>query len=593
MHAARCSSQHAERLAAAVVEHGVPRVAGTPRGSRGRAGRTRRPSSSRRRSRASARSERPAHDEQQPELLEAWPCGAAADVPFVAFGRAMGAAEGGGRPADGRVYHRPDGPPQTRVPDPQRRRRCRRALERKLEREGRPLRVKLGLDPTAPDIHLGHTVVLQKLREFQDLGHVVVLIVGDYTARVGDPSGRSATRPLLSGEEIDANARTYQEQAFKVARPRAASRCASTPSGSTCAWRSSSASRARPPSPRSSSATTSPSATPRASPISVLELLYPLMQGYDSVAVRSDVELGGTDQTFNLLLGRDVQRAYGQPEQVVAHDADPARASTASGRCRSRSATTSASPRRPRRCTGKTMRIPDAAMEQLVPAAARRGRRPPAPSARDAKHALARSARGALPRRGGRRRGRGALRRASSSRATSPRRSTRSRCPRGGPVHLPAVIAEHFGGSRSEARRLLAQGARAPRRRAAGGGDLDLPRERLDGARRCRSGGASSAACASRRRRSADIEACGACAIFVGRPARWSCAGSPGSARSVLSGRSVPQSLGGSARRREGVPSTSGATVFENSTACAPRISRDPCVRPGLTPRESEGRMSQ
>ena len=136
-------------------------------------------------------------------------------------------------------------------------------LERKLAL-GRPLRVKLGLDPTAPDVHLGHTVVLQKLREFQDLGHVVVLIVGDYTARVGDPSGRSSLRPQLSGEEIDANARTYAEQAFQVLdRERTEMRFNSE--WLDMRWRSSSGSRARRPSLRSSSATTSPSATPPAS----------------------------------------------------------------------------------------------------------------------------------------------------------------------------------------------------------------------------------------------------------------------------------------------------------------------------------------
>ena len=134
-------------------------------------------------------------------------------------------------------------------------------------KEGRPLRVKLGLDPTAPDIHLGHTVVLQKLREFQDLGHRVVLIVGDYTARVGDPSGRSDTRPVLTGEEIDANARTYERAGVqRVLRddPDAATSCASTASGSTCRWRSSSAWRARRRSPSCSSARTSRRATPPA-----------------------------------------------------------------------------------------------------------------------------------------------------------------------------------------------------------------------------------------------------------------------------------------------------------------------------------------
>ncbi len=201
-------------------------------------------------------------------------------------------------------------------------------LQERLTRaaaEGRALRVKLGLDPTAPDIHLGHTVVLQKLREFQDLGHRVVLIVGDYTARVGDPSGRSDTRPVLTGEEIEANARTYERQAFKVLsddpecyelrfngewldmRMEELFRLTRTTTVAQLLDREDFATRYA-----------------AGAPISILELLYPLMQGYDSVAVHSDVELGGTDQTFNLLLGRDIQRHYGQPEQAVADPADPA-----------------------------------------------------------------------------------------------------------------------------------------------------------------------------------------------------------------------------------------------------------------------------
>src|SRR5215210_4892928 len=190
------------------------------------------------------------------------------------------------------------------------------ALERKLQvaaAESRPLRVKLGLDPTAPDLHLGHTVVLQKLREFQDLGHRVVLIVGDFTARVGDPSGRSSTRPALTAEEIEANARTYQEQAFRVLRDdperfelrrnsewldmpmEQLFRVARTTTVAQLLERDDFARRLA-----------------ASRPVSVLELLYPLLQGYDSVAVRADVELGGTDQTFNLLLARDLQRAFGE-----------------------------------------------------------------------------------------------------------------------------------------------------------------------------------------------------------------------------------------------------------------------------------------
>src|SRR5438132_3405479 len=191
-------------------------------------------------------------------------------------------------------------------------------LRRKLERStttGKPLRVKLGLDPTAPDIHLGHTVVLRKLRAFQDAGHVVVLIVGDYTARVGDPSGRSAARPQLDPEEIDRNADTYRQQAFTVLDPDRTEvvhngewldmkaeelfRLARTATVAQLLERDDFAARFA-----------------AGSPISVLELLYPLLQGYDSVAVRADVELGGTDQLFNLLLARQVQQAYGVPPQV-------------------------------------------------------------------------------------------------------------------------------------------------------------------------------------------------------------------------------------------------------------------------------------
>jgi tyrosyl-tRNA synthetase len=188
-------------------------------------------------------------------------------------------------------------------------------LERKLSL-GRPLRVKLGIDPTAPDIHLGFTVVLQKLREFQDLGHTVVLIVGDYTARVGDPSGRSSTRPVLDPAEIDGNARTFQEQALKVLD---GDRLEVRFNGE---WLDMSMSDLF----ALLRTTTVARILERddfakryaaREPISMLELLYPLLQGYDSVAVRADVELGGTDQTFNLLLGRDIQRAYGQPEQVI------------------------------------------------------------------------------------------------------------------------------------------------------------------------------------------------------------------------------------------------------------------------------------
>jgi tyrosyl-tRNA synthetase len=181
---------------------------------------------------------------------------------------------------------------------------------------GRPLRVKLGIDPTTADIHLGHTVVLEKLREFQDAGHTVVLIIGDFTARVGDPSGRSSTRPLPSPEEIEANAATYQEQAFNVLdRERTEVRFNSE-------WL-----RMEPEALLGLLARTTVARLlerddfqkrlAAAAPIAALELLYPLLQGYDSVAVEADLELGGTDQKFNLLFGRDVQGAYGQEPQSI------------------------------------------------------------------------------------------------------------------------------------------------------------------------------------------------------------------------------------------------------------------------------------
>jgi tyrosyl-tRNA synthetase len=181
---------------------------------------------------------------------------------------------------------------------------------------GRPLRVKLGIDPTTADIHLGHTVVLNKLREFQDAGHQVVLIIGDFTARVGDPSGRSAQRPLPSPGEIEANAATYQEQAFKVLdREHTEVRFNSE-------WL-----RMEPEALLGLLAQTTVARLlerddfqkrlGEGRPIAALELLYPLLQGYDSVAVEADVELGGTDQKFNLLFGRDVQAAYGQEPQSI------------------------------------------------------------------------------------------------------------------------------------------------------------------------------------------------------------------------------------------------------------------------------------
>jgi tyrosyl-tRNA synthetase len=193
-------------------------------------------------------------------------------------------------------------------------------LRSKLEKSratGKPLRVKLGMDPTAPDLHLGHTVVLRKLKHFQDLGHTAIFLIGDFTGMIGDPSGRSATRPPLSREQIEQNAETYKAQVFKILDPNKTVidfnrrwfgqftsddfvRLAAKYTVSQLLEREDFHKRFQ-----------------EEKPISVHELLYPLVQGYDSVALEADVELGGTDQKFNLLVGRELQRAYGQESQVV------------------------------------------------------------------------------------------------------------------------------------------------------------------------------------------------------------------------------------------------------------------------------------
>lgn len=191
----------------------------------------------------------------------------------------------------------------------------REKLARSL-REGRPLRVKLGMDPSAPDIHLGHTVVLRKLRQFQDLGHQVILVIGDFTARVGDPTGRKTTRPALTVEQVRANARTYADQVFRILDPQRTRlvyqewfeemgfddvlRLAATYTVARMLEREDFKNRLE-----------------TGQPISLHELFYPLMQAYDSVALEADVELGGTDQKFNLLVARDVQREYGQEPEVA------------------------------------------------------------------------------------------------------------------------------------------------------------------------------------------------------------------------------------------------------------------------------------
>ncbi len=193
-------------------------------------------------------------------------------------------------------------------------------LLKKLEKsiaENRPLNVKLGVDPTSSDIHLGHTVPLQKLRQFQDLGHNVTLIIGDYTAMIGDPSGKSATRPRLTHEQVLANAKTYQEQVFKILKPEQTTVAFngawfSKMSFSDLADMASKITVARMLERDDFAKRYSTN-----QPISILEFIYPLMQATDSVEIKADVELGGTDQVFNILLGRDLQRDAGQEPQIV------------------------------------------------------------------------------------------------------------------------------------------------------------------------------------------------------------------------------------------------------------------------------------
>ncbi len=350
-------------------------------------------------------------------------------------------------------------------------------LERKLAL-GRPLRVKLGIDPTAPDIHLGHTVVLGKLREFQDQGHLVVLIIGDFTARIGDPSGRSEVRPVLDPAQIEENAHTYTEQAFTILdRERVEVRhnsewldmpmedlfgLARTATVAQITEREDFAKRLQ-----------------AGTPVSVLELLYPLMQGYDSVAVKADLELGGTDQKFNLLLGRDIQRAYGVPEQAVM--TMPILPGTDGERRMSKSFDNYVGVTEPAvEIYGKTLSIPDSALViwyQLL-----LGSPPPAGvGPRDAKRALAR----ALVERF----------RGAQAAADAEREFDRVHIAREAPedmpvvewavtgsdVHLPALLQAAFGVSTSEARRMLAQGGVKLDGQPVVNGSLDVPVADADG----------------------------------------------------------------------------------------------------------------
>jgi tyrosyl-tRNA synthetase len=352
------------------------------------------------------------------------------------------------------------------------------ALARQLA-EDRPLRVKLGIDPTAPDIHLGHTVVLRKLREFQDLGHTVVLIIGDYTARVGDPSGRSATRPVLSGEEIDANAETFQRQAFKVLDPER------TEVRRNGEWLDMSMEELF---GLTRNATVAQllerddfaKRYAANEPISVLELLYPLLQGYDSVAIRADVELGGTDQKFNLLLGRQMQQAYGVAQQSVL--TMPILPGTDGVQRMSKSLGNYVGVTEPaEEVFGKLMRVPDAAMPVYYDLLLDGDFDPQRPAV-ESKRALAR---GIAARLHGEEAGREAeahFDRLHVARELPDEVPEHGLTVEGDAVHLPAVLRDAFGLSTSEGRRLLGQGGVKIDGEPLPGGELDVAAERLDGA---------------------------------------------------------------------------------------------------------------
>jgi tyrosyl-tRNA synthetase len=353
-------------------------------------------------------------------------------------------------------------------------------LEEQLD-EGRALRVKLGIDPTTADIHLGHTVVLEKLREFQEAGHRVVLIIGDFTARVGDPSGRSAQRPLPSAEEIEANAATYQEQAFKLLdRERTEVRFNSE-------WL-----RMAPEELLGLLAQTTVARLlerddfqkrlAASSPIAALELLYPLLQGYDSVAVEADVELGGTDQKFNLLFGRDIQAAYGQKPQSIM--TMPILVGTDGVQKMSKSlgnyvGVTDA----PEEMFGKLMRIPDEAMAEYYRLLL--GATVPAGPPNEAKRELGRRIVARFHDEAA----------APAAEEHFDRLFVRHEAPEqidevdlsaylaenGDSVHLPLLMAGAFGISSSEARRLLGQGGVKLDGEPIPAGTLDLDAAALGG----------------------------------------------------------------------------------------------------------------
>src|SRR2546421_3528043 len=347
-------------------------------------------------------------------------------------------------------------------------------LERKLE-QGRPLRVKLGIDVTSPDIHVGRAIPLQRMRSFQDEGHTGVLIVGDYTTRIGDPSGRSAERPVLTDEEIDRNAQTYVDQAMVILDPARTEvryngewlskltyadviRLGRTLTVARLLERDDFAKRMA-----------------VQAPISVSELLSPLMQAYDSVAVEADVELGGTDQLYNLLAGRDVMEAYGLEPQVVLtvpllRSWDGLKMSSSVGNNIPLTAP-------PEEQFGRTMRIPDELLEEWYRLVWER--EPPEGDSMAAKLALARFV-------VERSHGEEASRRAEEHftrvvrEGRAPEDVPEVVLPAEDPVHLPRVLSRELGMTTSQARRLIEQGG--VRLDGDQVTDLDVPAQRLRGA---------------------------------------------------------------------------------------------------------------
>ncbi len=347
-------------------------------------------------------------------------------------------------------------------------------LARQLDRAV-PLRIKLGIDPTAPDIHLGHTVVLNKLRQFQDDGHQVVLIIGDYTARVGDPTGRSEQRPMLDPETIDRNAKTFQEQAFKILDPER------TEIRHNSEWLKMESQElfglmAKATIAQLLERDDFQKRMSAEEPISALELLYPLLQGYDSVAIDADVELGGTDQKFNLLFGRSIQGAYDRPLQTIM--TMPILPGVDGIRRMSKSTGNYIGVTdEPEEMFGKVMSVPDANLTEYWQLLL--GEDPPDATPNEQKRAL----------------GRRLVERFHDSDAASEaeehfnRVFVRHEAPEeidefrfaDDPVHLPAALASAFGISRSEARRIIGQGGVKRDGEAMSPEQLDYDASELDG----------------------------------------------------------------------------------------------------------------